>query len=392
MDTFFKTLPTRHKTKKVGIYYKEIQKTVIDDRGNSKVTILKDDRVYSIQYKDIDDKWKFKTIGKYSDGIREAYCHQTRTKIMNEVRLGEQPDIIKKKNIQKEIITLHQLFLNYQEQKKSENKSLLKAGQMYMVYIYKRFGNQDIDTITTDDIVKFKQDLLDKNLAGSTINGNITFIGTLFNLAIDDKIYEKTNPVKSKKLKSIKLDNARDRYLTTKEVQNLFDTVKQNDILTMFVKLSLTTGGRLETILNIQKKDMNLDNGTITLKDLKTNTTYTGFISDEIVQLLEKQNGTLSPNSYIVGGGLTKFATRTLQRHLKYILDNLFNEGLDTRDAKNRTVIHTLRHTFASHLAINGIPIFTIQKLMNHQDIKMTMRYAKLAPDSGKVAIQGLYK
>jgi len=392
MDTFFKTLPTRHKTKKVGIYYKEIQKTVIDDRGNSKVTILKDDRVYSIQYKDIDDKWKFKTIGKYSDGIREAYCHQTRTKIMNEVRLGEQPDIIKKKNIQKEIITLHQLFLNYKEQKKHENKSLLKAEQMYMVYIYKRFGNQDIDTITTDDVVKFKQDLLDKNLAGSTINGNITFIGTLFNLAIDDKIYEKSNPVKSKKLKAIKLDNARDRYLTTKEVQDLFDAVKENEVLTMFVKLSLTTGGRLETILNIQKKDINLDNGTITLKDLKTNTTYTGFLSDEIVQLLEKQNGTLSPNSYIVGGGLTKFATRTLQRHLKYILDDLFNEGLDTRDAKNRTVIHTLRHTFASHLAINGIPIFTIQKLMNHSDIKMTMRYAKLAPDSGKVAIQGLYK
>jgi len=392
MDTFFKTLPTRHKTKKVGIYYKEIQKTVIDDRGNSKVTILKDDRVYSIQYKDIDDKWKFKTIGKYSDGIREAYCHQTRTKIMNEVRLGEQPDIIKKKNIQKEIITLHQLFLNYKEQKKHENKSLLKAEQMYMVYIYKRFGNQDIDTITTDDVVKFKQDLLDKNLAGSTINGNITFIGTLFNLAIDDKIYEKSNPVKSKKLKAIKLDNARDRYLTTKEVQDLFDAVKENEVLTMFVKLSLTTGGRLETILNIQKKDINLDNGTITLKDLKTNTTYTGFLSDEIVQLLEKQNGTLSPNSYIVGGGLTKFATRTLQRHLKYILDDLFNEGLDTRDAKNRTVIHTLRHTFASHLAINGIPIFTIQKLMNHSDIKMTMRYAKLAPDSGKVAIQGLHK
>ena len=58
------------------------------------------------------------------------------------------------------------------------------------------------------------------------------------------------------------------------------------------------------------------------------------------------------------------------------------------KDAKNRTVIHT----FASHLAINGTPIFTIQKLLNHSDIKMTMRYAKLAPDSGKMAIEELYK
>jgi integrase len=54
---------------------------------------------------------------------------------------------------------------------------------------------------------------------------------------------------------------------------------------------------------------------------------------------------------------------------------------------KNKVVIHTLRHTFASHLAINETPIFTIQKLMNHKDIKMTLRYAKLSPDSGREAV-----
>lgn len=391
MDLFFKTLPKRFKTKKTGIYFKQIEKTIIDDKGNIKTSILKDDKVYCIQYKDIDDKWKIKTIGKYSDGIREAYCNKKRMEIMNKVILGEQPDIIKKR-VKKEIVTLHQIFELYNTQKRTENKSLKKVGQMYMVYIYKRFGNKDINIITTEDIVKFKQDLLDKKLAGSTINGNITFIGTLFNLAIEDKLYDKSNPVKSKKLKAIKLDNARDRYLTTKEVQKLFDAVKQNANLSMFVNLSLTTGGRLETILNIQKKDINLDNGTIILKDLKTNKTYSGFISKELMEILKNIQDDLKPNSYIVGGELTKFATRTLQRHLKYILDDLFNEGLDARDAKNRTVIHTLRHTFASHLAINGVPIFTIQKLMNHSDIKMTMRYAKLSPDSGKNAIDDLYR
>lgn len=61
----------------------------------------------------------------------------------------------------------------------------------------------------------------------------------------------------------------------------------------------------------------------------------------------------------------------------KKIFNKLFNQKLDKNDRKNRVVVHTLRHTFASHLAINGTPIFTIQKLMNHKDIKMTMRYAK---------------
>jgi integrase len=125
---------------------------------------------------------------------------------------------------------------------------------------------------------------------------------------------------------------------------------------------------------------------------LKSNTTYTGFLNLELADILFTLSPTLAPNSYVVGGGFEKFSVRIIQRHLKEKLDSLFNLGLLQKDTKNRVVIHTLRHTFASHLAINGTPIFTIQKLMNHSDIAMTMRYAKLAPDSGKVAVQGLYR
>lgn len=79
-----------------------------------------------------------------------------------------------------------------------------------------------------------------------------------------------------------------------------------------------------------------------------------------------------------------------IKNNLQNLFNELFNDGLDTRDTKNRAVIHTLRHTFASQLAIEGTPIFTIQKLMNHSDINMTMRYAKLSPDSGRAAVMGI--
>lgn len=77
---------------------------------------------------------------------------------------------------------------------------------------------------------------------------------------------------------------------------------------------------------------------------------------------------------------------------MKAVLDDLFNGGLDKRDSKYRVVTHTFRHTFASHLAISGTPIFTIQKLMNHKDIQQTMRYSKLTPDSGRDMVEVLYK
>lgn len=97
-------------------------------------------------------------------------------------------------------------------------------------------------------------------------------------------------------------------------------------------------------------------------------------------------------NDYFVSLNGDKFTGRQLQSRLKPKIDKLFNSDLEIDDRKNRVVIHTLRHTFASHLAIQGTPIFTIQNLMNHKDIKQTMRYAKLAPDSGRNFVNDLYK
>ena len=42
---------------------------------------------------------------------------------------------------------------------------------------------------------------------------------------------------------------------------------------------------------------------------------------------------------------------------------------------------HTLRHTFASHFIMAGGNILTLQKILGHSDVKMTMIYAHLAPD-----------
>ncbi len=51
---------------------------------------------------------------------------------------------------------------------------------------------------------------------------------------------------------------------------------------------------------------------------------------------------------------------------------------------------HDLRHTFGSHLVMKGVDLKTVQELLGHHDIKMTMRYAHLAPEHKKQAIKVL--
>ena len=49
---------------------------------------------------------------------------------------------------------------------------------------------------------------------------------------------------------------------------------------------------------------------------------------------------------------------------------------------------HDLRHTFASHLVMHGVDIKTVQELLGHHNLTMTMRYSHLAPAHASRAIQ----
>jgi integrase len=153
------------------------------------------------------------------------------------------------------------------------------------------------------------------------------------------------------------------------------------------VELSLSTGARLNTVMAIRKKDINLSTRVINLHNFKSKNDYKGFITDALLEPLRAHLKELKePNDLIL-----QTPSRSIERPLQRILNSLFNQGLDPKDAKNRVVVHTLRHTFASHLAIRGEPIYTIMKLLDHKDIKDTLRYAKLAPDNGLNAVKGLW-
>jgi len=341
---------------------------------------------YSIIYKD-GKKTKRFTVGKKSAGITETFCYNKRNEIINKLNIGIDPIAHKKK---KQITTLDTLAQIYFNDKSDENKANKKQNGRYDLHIKKMLGDKDIHRITKEDVKSLQKNLLAKKKAPKTINGIITLLKAIINYSIKEKELNVINPVVG--IKNLKTDDKRERFLSIDEVKLLIDNVKGDRLLYPFVKMALSTGARLESVLNIKKKDIDLVHNKITIKDLKNGSTYTGFFSDdEYIEEVRESISTIGVNDYYIGGGAVHSPSRTIQRKLKPILDKLFNDGLDVRDAKNRVVIHTLRHTFASQLVISGVPIFTVKSLMNHGMIEMTMRYAKLAPDSGSRAVQGLY-
>lgn len=342
---------------------------------------------YYIRYKDEDGKLKRIKIGDKSKGITEPFCFQKRNEVIHSIKLGEAMPIKykKKKEVSFEYIAFKyfeemEIYASYQSLKDTKSK--------YYNHLKPYIGDLSIDKISVENLEQIQKDKA-KKLALKTVNMLIDLVGTIYNHAIKKEIYKGSNP--ASRIKRFKVDNTRNRFLTIEEIGELLEDIKESKLLTLFVKLALSTGGRLETILHIQKKDIDITTNTITLYDLKNKDTYKGFLTEEVKSLLKPLLYKLKANDYIIGTSDTKYTSRQIQSRLKPKIDVIFNKELKQNDRKNRVVIHTLRHTFASHLAINGTPIFTIQKLLNHKDIKQTMRYAKLAPDSGKEFVNNLY-
>lgn len=356
-------------TSSTGIFYKEVI-------NNEKQVV---DKVFIIRYKDEIGRDKLKTIGKYSQGIRIGYCKTIRDQTMVKLKLGEN---LPKVTAKKSKYTVHDLAIKWLNLKKA-NKTYEGELQRYNATLKKLIGNEIAEHLKKQDIINLQAKLQDMGYAPSTTQHFITMASGIYQFAIQDKLIKTDNPCEG--LKSIKFNNERDRYLTTEEVKQLKEAVSHELELLLFVEIGLSTGARLGSIMDMTKSDIDFRNESIKIKNFKTSDKYTGYLNSSTLEILN-----LHCKSLKRGQKLFSVSRSYVSYKIRGLMKKLFNE--DVVDDYQKVVIHTLRHTFASHLAINGCPIYTIKELMNHKTIEMTERYAKLAPNQGQVQVKGLYQ
>jgi len=294
--------------------------------------------------------------------------------VLNDVRLkiakGEYLGIYEEKKI-----TFKDYAKQYLDFSKA-NKALStykRHDRVNIAHLKDFFKEKYLFEITAQMIEKYKAVRLEK-VAPATVNRELASLKHMFTKAIEWG-FVKTNP--AKRVKRLKEPPGRLRYLKTEEIKKLLDVCA--DHIRPIVITALNTGMRKSEILNLCWKEVDLKNRKITVINAKNNETRVIPINrtlyEELLTLSKKPKGeyVFSNRNGSPFGDIKKGFSAALERAA--IEDFRF---------------HDLRHTFGSHLVMQGVNIKTVQQILGHKDIKMTMRYSHLSPEYVHKAMEKL--
>jgi integrase len=146
---------------------------------------------------------------------------------------------------------------------------------------------------------------------------------------------------------------------------------------------------RFGEIAKLTWADVDMDNEIIKVKDAKGDDRH-AYITKPVKEALERLNkiNTYKPNSLIFTTKQKERQKQVSNTYGKTVDDLKFNDEIS--DSRQKVCFHTLRHTFASWIAIQGTFLYEIKELMGHKSIEMTERYAHLLPDVKRQAVNRL--
>lgn len=167
------------------------------------------------------------------------------------------------------------------------------------------------------------------------------------------------------------------KFFSKEEVRQLLDStdnLKHKAILMTIYSCGL----RLSELLNLKIRDIRSSDKIIRINQSKGNKDRIVPLSDKLLETLREYYQVYKPADYLIEGAKgNRYSERSVQLVLK--------KALTKAKIKTEGTVHTLRHSYATHLIQSGIDIRIVQELLGHENIKTTMIYTHITDiDKGR--------
>ncbi len=213
-----------------------------------------------------------------------------------------------------------------------------------------------------------------KTISPATINRELACLKSMFNKAI---LWKKATENPVRQVQKLKEDNQRLRYLEEAEIKKLIEACQA--CIKPIVIVAANTGMRKGEMLNLKWRDVDLQRGIIYLLDTKNSEKREVFLNEVVVGTLRALAHHPTSEYVFCKANGSKYND----------IKGYFGAALKKCDILNFK-FHDLRHTFASHLVMAGVDLKTVQELLGHKTMEMTLRYSHLSPDHKKRAVEVL--
>ena len=254
-----------------------------------------------------------------------------------------------------------------------------KTIKSYMSHIrlFLKYISKNAELVSKEDINKYLLHLLEeKGNAHSFVSQAVSSIKFLFGQVLmrDDLIFSILRPKKEKKLPEI---------LSQKEVMNILDNsinLKHKAILF----LTYSSGLRVGEVVRLKVKDVDSERMLIHVVQGKGRKDRYTVLSEVALNVLREYARISKPSIWLFQGqeAGSHITERTVQR--------IFENAKKKAGIQKKVSVHSLRHSFATHLLEGGIDLRYIQELLGHQSSKTTEIYTHVTEKGIKKIVSPL--
>ena len=235
---------------------------------------------------------------------------------------------------------------------------------------------QNPDTLTEIQIVKHLAGMNEKGLSASSLNLLINALKYYFRTVLKRDGFDIRIPRPRK-------EHHLPTVLTMEECARIFSFV-ENPKHKLLLLMGYGAGLRRSEIVQLRWEDILFDEHKIHVRQSKGNKDRIVMLPYSIVVSLNDYRVLYPSNDWVFAGQYKGEALsgRTVQTVMR---NAVIKAGLE-----KRATVHTLRHSFATHLLETGTDIRYIQQLLGHSSIKTTMVYTHITPKAARNIISPL--
>jgi len=175
-----------------------------------------------------------------------------------------------------------------------------------------------------------------------------------------------------KKIKRLKEDRGRTRFLNDKERERLLNACIEfeNESLYLIVVIALSTGARQGEILNLRWNNVDLKRRAITFVETKNDEIRSVPLQGFAYELLKERNKNKRSDTNLI-------FPSNIDPQKPISINSVFRKAAEKAKLDDFR-FHDLRHSAASYLAMNGASLVEIAEILGHKTLQMVKRYAHL--------------